>query len=109
MSARAPEFCTRFAPRNRRTLSWAHAIQGILAGVAAAFVAALTFLVSVSGSAAADTDFGLDPVVEVALGGSSVIGVRVGQGEGFDRMTIEFETAHYGIGTIEAAGFGSSS
>jgi len=87
----------------------AHAIQGILAGVAAAFVAALTFLVSVSGSAAADTDFGLDPVVEVALGGSSVIGVRVGQGEGFDRMTIEFETAHYGIGTIEAAGFGSSS
>jgi len=67
--------------------------KGILAGVAAAFVAALTFLVSVSGSAAADTNFGLDPVVEVALGGSSVIGVRVGQSEGFDRMTIEFEGA----------------
>lgn len=67
--------------------------NGILVSAAAGFVAALILLVSGSGPAAADTDFAADPVVEVALGGSSVAGVRVGQSEGFDRMSIEFEGA----------------
>lgn len=68
-------------------------LTGLFSSVGAAILAVLALVVAGSGPAAADTDFGLDPVVESALGGSSIVGVRVGQGDGFDRLTIEFEGA----------------
>lgn len=66
---------------------------GLFLSAASALVAALVLLVSGAGPAAADTDFGVNPVGEVALGGSTVVGVRVGQSDGFDRLSIEFEGA----------------
>lgn len=64
---------------------------GLLTSAAAVLVAVLALLASGSDPAAADTEFGLDPVAESALGGSSVVGVRVGQSEGFDRLSIDFD------------------
>ncbi|MEO7117344.1 MAG: hypothetical protein ABIZ34_00060 [Candidatus Limnocylindrales bacterium] len=68
-----------------------HRAASRLVAVLTAAVAAL-FLVGTSASAAAIPDFGTEPVEDsTAPEGSSIVDIRVGENDGFDRFVIEYE------------------